>query len=119
MPPIIPLFSLGGVGGNALQCPTIDETTRVDKILVLDIKIGFSPLLRLAMGKCGIKDGYTVSAAGGFVYIYTRTRKGFGSARAFPFADKFRKQNTVLLYYDKALNYSLLFRKQNRLTSTR
>lgn len=64
MPPIIPLFSLGGAGGNALQCPTIDEITRVDKILDLDIKIGFSPLLRLAMGKCGIKDGYTVSAAG-------------------------------------------------------
>ena len=83
MPPIIPLFSLGGVGGNALQCPTIDETTRVDKILDLDIKIGFDPLLRLAMGKCGIKDGCTVSAAGGFVYIYTRTRarEGFGSAR--------------------------------------
>lgn len=83
MPPIIPLFSLGGVGGNALQCPTIDETTQVDKILDLDTKIGFGPLLRLAMGKCGIKDGYTVSAAGGFVYIYTRTRarEGFGSAR--------------------------------------
>lgn len=80
MLPIIPLFSLGGVGGNALQCPTIDETTRVDKILDLDIKIGFSPLLRLAMGKCGIKDGCTVSAAGGFgVYTYTRAREGFGS----------------------------------------
>lgn len=82
MPPIIPLFSLGGVGGNALQCPTIDETTRVDKILDLDIKIGFSPLLRLAMGKCDIKDGCTVSAAG---CVRTRAR-----VRA-----KFRKLNKV------------------------
>lgn len=93
MLPIIPLFSLGGVGGNALHCPTIDETTRVDKILDLDIKIGFSPLLRLAMGKCDIKDGYTVSAAGWFVYIYTRAHVR-ASAR-LGYSDKFRKQNSV------------------------
>lgn len=103
MLPIIPLFSLGGVGGNALQCPTIDETTRVDKILDLDIKIGSSPLLRLAMGKCGIRDGCTVSAAGGFgVYTYTRAR-----VRVM-----FRKQNKLA-----RLGLSFLFRKQNTAVS--
>lgn len=55
------------------------------------------------------------------MYVHARTRKGFGLSFLFRkqnnarlgYSDKFRKQNKVLLYYDKALNYSLLFRKQN------
>lgn len=78
-------------------------------------------LVGLEKGKRAFYGCFLMSAAGGVVYIYVhaRTRKGFGLGRAFLFAGKFRKQNKVLLYYDKALNYSLLFRKQNRLTSLR
>lgn len=75
-----------------------------------------SRLVGLEKGNCGFLGCFLMSAAGGFVYIYTRTRtrKGFGlgsclenktrSARAFPFAGKFRKQNT---------GFPSLFRKLN------
>ena len=54
-------------------------------------------LVGLEKGNCAFIGCFQVSAAGGFVYIYThaRTRKGFGLGRAFLFAGKFRKQNKV------------------------
>ena len=64
-------------------------------------------LVGLEKGKRAFIGCFRVSAAGGLVYIYarTRTRKGFGLGRAFPFAGKFRKQNR--------LGYSDKFRKLN------
>lgn len=65
-----------------------------------------SRLVGLEKGNCVFLGYFLMSAAGGLVYIYThaRTRKGFGLGRAFPFAGKFRKQNT---------GFPSLFRKLN------
>ena len=59
--------------------------------------MAYNRLVEPEKGNCAFCACFRVSAAGGFVYIYThaRTRKGFGLGRAFPFADKFRKQNKV------------------------
>ena len=78
--------------------------------------MAYNRLVGLEKGKCAFLGCFLMSAAGGFVYIYThaRTRKGFGlvvclenktkSARVFPFAGKFRKQNK---------GFPSLFRKLN------
>ena len=54
-------------------------------------------LVGLEKGKRAFLGCFLMSAAGGVVYIYTRTRtrKGFGLGRAFLFAGKFRKLNKV------------------------
>lgn len=74
-------------------------------------------LVGLEKGKRAFCACFRVSAAGGFVYIYTRTRtrKGFGLGRAFPFADKFRKQNKVGSDTRKQnTGFPSLFRKLNK-----
>ena len=59
--------------------------------------MAYNRLVGLEKGNCAFLGCFLMSAAGGFVYIYThaRTRKGFGLGRAFLFAGKFRKQNKV------------------------
>ena len=49
------------------------------------------------------------------MYTYTRARIRVVFRKQNKVGSpKFRKQNKGLLYYDKALNYSLLFRKLNK-----
>ena len=67
--------------------------------------MSYNRLVGLEKGKRTFLGCFLMSAAGWFVYIYARTRKGFGLGRAFLFAGKFRKQNR--------LGYSDKFRKQN------
>ena len=76
--------------------------------------MAYNRLVGLEKGKRAFLGCFLMSAAGGFgcVHIHTHAR-----VRASAWL-LFRKQNKVLLYYDKALNYSLLFRKQNKYFNT-
>ena len=81
-----------------------------------------SRLVGLEKGKRAFYGCFQVSAAGWFMYIYARarTRKGFGLGRAFPFANKFRKQNKsarlcsdTLTSLENKTRARCLFRKLN------
>lgn len=72
--------------------------------------MAYNRLVGLEKGNCVFLGCFRVSAAGGFVYIYTRTRtrKGFGLSFLFRkqnrYSDRFRKLNT---------GFPSLFRKLN------
>ena len=74
-----------------------------------------SRLVGLEKGNCAFVGCFLMSAAGGFVYIYTRTRtrKGLGSAR-LAYSDKFRKQNKAFPRCLENKTRSVMFRKQNK-----
>ena len=48
--------------------------------------MAYNRLVGLEKGNCAFLGCFLMSAAGGFVYIYThaRTRKGFGLGSGFP-----------------------------------
>jgi hypothetical protein len=66
--------------------------------------MAYSRLVGLEKGNCAFLGCFLMSAAGGFVYIYThaRTRKGFGLGSCLE---------------NKTKSARLLFRKQNKVGS--